>query len=112
MKIFIAALILIGAGVFGMCFNVIFRKKDFPQSDVGANENMRDLGIRCMREEDDERFSRMGKENKDGAVCSGTYSESCAACGLYKKDQKQATVTLVRGQKTSKDESSSNCWPS
>ena len=41
-----------------------------------------------MREEDDERFSRMGKENKDGAVCSGTYSESCAACGLYKKDHK------------------------
>ena len=91
MKIFLAALILIGAGVFGMCFNVIFRKKDFPQSDVGANENMRNIGIRCMREEDDERFSRMGKENKDGAVCSGTYSESCAACGLYKKDHKTST---------------------
>ena len=50
MKVFIAALIMIGIGVFGMCFNIIFRKKDFPQSDVGANENMKKLGIRCMRE--------------------------------------------------------------
>ena len=72
-----------------MCFNIIFRKKDFPQSDVGANENMRKIGIRCMREEDDERFSDMGKETEDGAVCSGTYSESCATCGLYKKDHKK-----------------------
>ena len=83
MKVFLAALVLVGFGIFGMCFNIIFRKKDFPQSDVGANENMRKLGIRCMREEDDERFSEMYGKKKSGAVCSGTFSDSCIGCGLY-----------------------------
>ncbi len=83
MKVFLAALIFIGIGVFGMCFNIIFRKKPFPQSDVGANEDMKRLGIRCMREEDDERFAKMYSDKKDNAVCSGTYSDSCSGCGLY-----------------------------
>ena len=58
MKVFLAALILIGIGVAGMCFNIIFRNKAFPQTDVGSNDNMKKMGIRCMREEDDERFSK------------------------------------------------------
>ena len=83
MKVFLAAVILIGIGVFGMCFNIIFRKNgEFPQTDVGSNENMRKLGIRCMREEDDERFSS-GSKKHSGASCSGVYSDSCAGCGLY-----------------------------
>ncbi len=87
MKVFLAALIMIGIGVFGMCFNIIFRKNgQFPQSDVGANENMRKLGIRCMREEDDERFSRKKSEGS-GATCSGVYSDACTGCGLRKEDQ-------------------------
>ena len=82
MKVFLAALVLIGLGVFGMCFNIIFRKDgQFPQTDVGANENMRRMGIRCMREEDDERFSSRGDKDS-GAHCSGVYSDSCASCGL------------------------------
>ncbi len=87
MKVFIAALIMIGIGVFGMCFNIIFRKKDFPQSDVGANENMKKLGIRCMREEDDERFSKAYNNKDSGATCSGTYSDSCIGCGLYPQEK-------------------------
>ena len=82
MKVFLAALVMIGFGVFGMCFNIVFRKKEFPQSDVGANEDMKKLGIRCMREEDDKRFSNMNSK-KSGATCSGTYSDSCQGCGLY-----------------------------
>ena len=78
MKVFLAALVLIGLGVFG-----IFRTDgQCPQTDVGANENMRRMGIRCMREEDDERFSSRGDKDS-GAHCSGVYSDSCASCGLY-----------------------------
>ena len=55
MEVFLAALVLVGFGVLGMCFNIIFRKNgQFPQTDVGSNENMKKLGIRCMREEDDD----------------------------------------------------------
>lgn len=59
MEVFLAALVLVGFGVLGMCFNIIFRKNgQFPQTDVGSNKNMKKLGIRCMREEDDERFRK------------------------------------------------------
>ena len=50
-----------------MCFNIIFRNKAFPQTDVGSNENMKKMGIRCMREEDDERFSKTEGGKKNGA---------------------------------------------
>lgn len=84
MEVFLAALIIIGFGVAGMCFNIIFRKNgQFPQTDVGSNENMRKLGIRCMREEDDERFSKKGGKDSGEGICSGTYSDSCTGCGLY-----------------------------
>ena len=72
MKVFLAALILIGIGVAGMCFNIIFRNKAFPQTDVGSNENMKK--------------TEGGKKN--GATCSGTYSESCIGCGLYPSEKK------------------------
>lgn len=85
MKVFLAALILIGIGVFGMCFNIIFRHKEFPQTDVGSNEDMRRMGIRCMREEDDERFSSNAKDHS-GAHCSGVYTDACASCGLYLRE--------------------------
>ena len=57
MKVFLAALIIIGIGVFAMCFNIIFRGKEFPDSDVGTNENMKKMGIRCFKEEEMERLA-------------------------------------------------------
>ncbi len=86
MKVFLAALILIGVGVFAMCFNIIFLKKPFPNSDVGSNENMRKMGIRCMREEDEERFSKRAQEKE--TVCNGEFSESCVGCGLYNEHKR------------------------
>ena len=80
MKVFLAALIFIGIGVFAMCFNIIFRGKDFPSSDVGTNENMKKMGIRCFKEEEMERLS------KDKKKCSGNYSDACASCSLYKHE--------------------------
>jgi len=74
MKVFLAALVLLAICVFGMCFNVIFRKKDFPHYDVGSNEEMRKRGIRCYKDEDAALHN--GK-------CSGNYSEACKECSLY-----------------------------
>ena len=86
LKVLLAAILLVGAGVFAMCFNIVFRKKEFPKSDVGSNENMRRLGIRCMKEVDAEIFS--GRKEKGGAVCTGTYSDACSDCGLYNTEKK------------------------
>lgn len=92
MKVFLAALILIGAGVFGMCFNILFRRKDFPQSDVGANEEMRKKGIRCMAEIDAELFSSKRSRRIDKpAACSGDYTDACASCAFYTLENKSKT---------------------
>ena len=76
MKVFLAAVLFLGIAVVAMCFNIIFRKKPFPNSDVGTNPEMRRLGIRCYREEDDALHRR---------VCTGNFSDACKDCGLYKK---------------------------
>ena len=85
MKVFLAALIIIGFGIFIMSFNIIFRKKEFPNSDVGTNENMRKLGIKCFKEVDAD-IHRNLKEGKK-AGCTGEWSEDCDGCSLFKYDK-------------------------
>lgn len=72
-----------------MSFNIIFRKKDFPNSDVGTNENMRKLGIRCFKEVDAE----LHRKKKEGAAagCSAQWSEDCAGCSFYEYEKKTHT---------------------
>ena len=70
----IAAVVILGLGVLGMCFNILFRKKDFPHYDVGSNEEMRKRGIRCFKDVDADLHSR---------ACSGNYSDACKDCKLY-----------------------------
>lgn len=74
MKIFLATLVLVAVCVFGLCFNIIFRKKDFPHYDVGSNEEMRKRGIRCFKDED------AAIHNKK---CSGNFSDACKECSFY-----------------------------
>lgn len=76
MTTFLATLVIIALGVFGMCFNIVFRKKEFPKYDVGSNEEMRKRGIRCYKDEDAELH---------GKHCTGNYSEACKDCNLFKK---------------------------
>ena len=71
----IAAVAVLGIGVLGLCFNIIFRKKEFPQFDVGSNEEMRRRGIRCFKDIDAE---------QQGLTCkSPGESEACKECKLY-----------------------------
>ena len=84
MKVFLAALVFVALCVVGLGFNIFFRKKEFPQFDVGSNEEMRKRGIKCMREDDD---IHSGKK-KDGAVCNGVVSDECIGCGLYTLEKK------------------------
>lgn len=85
-QIFIIAAVLIGIGVFGMCFNIIFRKDGhFPEYEVSSNREMRKLGIRCMKEEEDIIFGRGGAPRHDH--CDGQYTEACAGCALYGSHQ-------------------------
>ena len=77
MEIFIAALVLVASCVFGMCFNIIFRKDGhFPETEIENNREMRKRGIKCAKEEE---IRLWGPKNEDGTPkCD---EGGCASCG-------------------------------
>ena len=77
MEIFFAALVLIGLCVFGLCFNIIFRKDGkFPETEIENNKEMRKRGIKCAKEDE---IKLWGKKNPDGT--SSSCDDGCASCG-------------------------------
>lgn len=85
MKVFLAALLLVGICVLGMCFNILFRKNgEFPEYEVSKNREMRKLGIRCMHEQDEDIHGKHGNRAKDHN-CNGQFSDACKGCSFYKE---------------------------
>lgn len=77
MKIFLLCLAVIGLCVFGMCFNIIFRKNGkFPEYEVGSNQEMRRIGIKCLHQEEAERNARKTNKKHINLNCN----ESCSDC--------------------------------
>ncbi|MBR5199984.1 MAG: hypothetical protein IKW20_09220 [Bacteroidales bacterium] len=78
MEIFFAALLLVALCVFGLCFNIIFRKDGkFPETEIENNKEMRKRGIKCAKEEE---IKIWGKKNPDGTI-SSCDEGGCASCG-------------------------------
>ncbi len=49
MEIVLLATVILGIGIAGMAFNIVFRKKRFPETHVGHNKDMRKMGITCAQ---------------------------------------------------------------
>jgi uncharacterized Rossmann fold enzyme len=49
MQILVITTILLSIALFGMAFNLIFRKKDFPETHVGHNREMKKRKIVCAK---------------------------------------------------------------
>ena len=77
----IAAAVLVVA-IFAMCFNMVFRGKEFPKYDVGSNEEMKKRGIRCFKDED---------AALHGKRCAGNDSDACKDCSLYESGSYSGT---------------------
>lgn len=77
MEILIAAVVLVALCVFGMCFNIIFRKDGkFPETEIEKNVEMRKRGIKCAKEEE---MKLWGPKDSEGRpVCD---ENSCSSCG-------------------------------
>ena len=83
MKTLLISILIIGLGIFGMCFNIIFRKNgEFPETEISRNKEMRKLGIKCMREQDDAIFGASDSPRHTG--CEGNDDDACRGCTLYK----------------------------
>ena len=80
MELFIAALLLVGLCIVGMCFNIIFRKDGkFPETEISNNKEMRKRGIRCAKEEE----MRLWGNKKGGNVtCDSSACGTCGGCDL------------------------------
>lgn len=76
MTTFLAAVIVLGLGVLGMCVFLLKKDGEFPKYDVGSNPEMKKLGIRCFKDEDAELHGRPVK-------CDGNYSDACESCQLH-----------------------------
>lgn len=49
-KIILLAAIFIGIGFIGLGINILFRKgRKFPETSVGKNKKMRELGLNCTK---------------------------------------------------------------
>jgi len=65
MEILIASIIIIAFCIFGMCFNIIFKKGgEFPNSEISQNKEMRKRGIICAKEEEIKIWGKKNKNNK------------------------------------------------
>ncbi|MFA6894138.1 MAG: hypothetical protein WCQ46_00075 [Bacteroidales bacterium] len=73
MEILIASIIIIAFCIFGMCFNIIFKKGgEFPNSEISQNKEMRKRGIICAKEEEIKIWGKKNKNNKpfDCSCCN------------------------------------------
>lgn len=59
LTVILLSVVIVGLAVFGLCFNIIFRKNGrFPDGEVGHSKELRKRGIVCMREEDERIWGR------------------------------------------------------
>lgn len=80
MLTFIAAAVILGLGILGMCVFLLKPGGEFPKYDVGSNPEMQKRGIRCYKDEDAALHEKK---------CSGNYSEACRDCALFNKKEKE-----------------------
>ncbi len=53
LKLIIIAAVAVGLAVIGLGIQIFFsKKKKFPDNHIGANKNMRKLGIKCASAEE------------------------------------------------------------
>lgn len=82
MKTLLAAILILAIAIALMCVGIIVKGR-FPETEVSRNENMRRMGIKCMREQEEDMLGAERRKRKSKS-CSGEYSDACAGCGFYK----------------------------
>ena len=74
---------IVGLCVFGLCFNIIFRKDgQFPDSEIGHNKELRKRGVICMREEDERIWGKSAhiRVTKEKKHLKTVPDEACLSC--------------------------------
>ena len=83
MKTLLAAILLLLLCILGMCIGILVRGR-FPETEVSKNTDMRRLGIKCMREEED---ALHGRKRSSKTACCGEAGDACAGCSFYQPEK-------------------------
>lgn len=103
MKLFLLTALILGICVFGMCFNIIFRKDgEFPDSEIGHSKAMRERGITCAKVEEKRLWGKNGLLRRKGgctkeelksagipAGCGSCNQADCAVKEIMKEERCQ-----------------------
>lgn len=101
MKLVLLSIALLALCVFGMCFNIIFRKNGkFPDSEIAHNKALREQGIKCAKMEEKQIWGN-GNGRRSGAAGkrADVSCEDCNIdCGLS-----QEVKDMIRGRNACKN---------
>lgn len=86
MKLFLLILALVALSVFGLCFNIIFRKDGkFPDGEISHSKALRERGIICAKEEELRLWGR--KHKRTDVKCSDLGCTDCRGCEIEGVDK-------------------------
>lgn len=79
MKLFLLTLAIVALCVFGLCFNIIFRKDGkFPDTEIEHNKPLRKKGIQCAKVEERKLWSKKNRNRNLPKDCTS----DCGSCGM------------------------------
>ena len=79
MKTLLLSAAVVALCVFGMCFNIIFRKDgQFPDGEISRKKELRKRGIICAKEEELRLWGK--KNNKVNPTCADLGCRDCSGC--------------------------------
>ena len=84
MKVILISVVIVALCVFGLCFNIIFKKNgQFPDGEISHNKELRKRGIVCMKEEDEAIWGDgAGKKTGHARKIKSAMDDECNGCGV------------------------------
>ncbi len=87
--VFILTIVLVAGAFAGLGLNILFRKNGkFPQTEVGSNKNMRNLGISCTKQDEMKVFrqEKRAAQNSGKAADQPVYRDCGIGCSCVPEE--------------------------
>lgn len=78
LTVFLITIVLVALAFAGLGLNILFRKNGkFPQTEVGSNKNMKNLGITCTKQDEMKIFRQEKRSARSGSPASQLPVRDC-----------------------------------
>jgi len=86
LTVFLITIVLVALSFAGLGLNILFRKNGkFPQTEVGSNKNMKNLGITCTKQDEMKAYRQEKRKIKLGQAATQPPVRDCGlgcSCGV------------------------------